>query len=78
MADSLDSTYWESEYGTEVTNVTVSFNSTISVSKVFIHFRPLVPSAATLQFLNGEMTWQPLQYFADDCGKRFGMANNSK
>lgn len=78
-ADGSNSTYWESDSGQESATISLGFNSTVSLSKVFVHFQSPLPSKATLQFLrDGETSWEDLQFFADDCSTQFGMENNAE
>ena len=44
---------------------------------VFINYGAPPPKAAILEkSIDGGQTYQPLQYFADDCNLYFGLAND--
>ena len=77
LADGSQASYWQSESGDMTVTVALGFSSSVSLSKIFIHFETPLPAAAILQFLpEGTSTWEDLQYFADNCTKRFNMEDN--
>ena len=79
LADNSLETTWQSESGESSVSVTLGLNTSISLSKIFIHFESPLPLAVELQYYHStNATWQTLQYYADDCVARFNMPNDSE
>ena len=79
LADNSLETTWQSQSGESSVSVTLGLNTSISLSKILIHFESPLPLAAELQYYNTmNATWRTLQYFADDCVARFNLSNDSE
>ena len=77
LADDSKETYWQSPSGISPVSIQLHLSSKVDLSKIFISFESPLPPSVRLDYYSPE-GWSPLQYWADDCNKRFAMENDRK
>lgn len=72
-------TTWQSTANTSDVNVTFSFTEQSNVSAVELFFKSPRPRAVAIEISSDQqLTWRPLQYYAEDCQAWFGVPDDAR